>query len=125
MASNTTVQLTEIEHRLIASWIAGDPTFHERILSDDWTVTEPTGSILTKADVLRDSFAGEREITRGQIDEIRVRDFGTFALVTGRTSVTGRIDGQQIDIILRFTDVFTITNGEWRCVASHGTFVNE
>jgi len=125
MTSNTTVQLTEIEHRLMASWIAGDPTFHERILSDDWTVIEPTGHIFAKAEVLRDSFAGERDITRGQIDQISVRDFGSFALVTGRTRVQGRVDGQQIDVTLRFTDVFTITNGEWRCVASHGTFVNE
>lgn len=125
MPSNTTVQLTEIEHRLISAWVAGDPTFHERILSDDWTVTEPTGRILTKADVLRDSFAGEREITRGEIDQIVVREFGNFALVTGRTRVTGRIEGQDVDIALRFTDVFTVMDGEWRCVASHGTFVDE
>ena len=111
MASNTTVQLTEIEHRLISAWIAGDPTFHERILADDWTVIEPTGRILTKAEVLGDSFAGEREITRGEIDQIVVRDFGSFALVTGRTRVDGRIGGQDVDIALRFTDVFTVING--------------
>ena len=125
MPSNTTVQLTEIEHRLISAWVAGDPTLHERILADAWTVVEPTGRILTKADVLRDSFAGEREITRGEIDQIKVRDFGSFAIVTGRTRVAGRIGGQGVDIALRFTDVFTISGGEWRCAASHGTFVNE
>ena len=125
MTSNTTVQLTEIEHRLISAWIAGDPTFHERILADNWTVVEPTGLILTKAEVLGDSFAGGREITRGEIDQIVVRDFGTFAVVTGRTRVEGRVDGQDVDIALRFTDVFTVANGEWRCVASHGTFIND
>lgn len=125
MPSNTTVQLTEIEHRLISAWVAGDPSFHERILSDDWTVVEPTGRVLTKSDVLRDSFTGEREIARGEIDQIAVRDFGSFALVTGRTRVAGRIEGQDVDIALRFTDVFTVSDGEWRCVASHGTFVDE
>jgi len=125
MPSNTTVQLTEIEHRLISAWVAGDPTLHERILADDWTVVEPTGRILTKAEVLRDSFAGEREITRSEIDQIKVRDFGSFAIVTGRTRVAGRIGGQGVDIALRFTDVFTISGGELRCAASHGTFVNE
>jgi ketosteroid isomerase-like protein len=125
MTSNTIDQLTEIEHRLISSWIAGDPTFHDRILAEDWTVVEPTGRVLTKADVLRDAFTGEREISRGQIDQIHVRDFGTFALVTGRTRVEGRIEGQQVNITLLFTDVFSILNGEWRCLASHGTFVSE
>lgn len=125
MALDTTVQLTEIEHRLLSAWIAGDPTLHERLLAEDWTVTEPTGRILTKAEVLRDSFAGEREITRGEIDRITVREFDTFAIVTGCTRVEGRVDGQDVDIALRFTDVFTVANGEWRCVASHGTFIND
>ena len=125
MASDTVAELKHIEERLAAAWVAGDPAFHARVLADDWSVIDPTGRVETKADVLRESFSGERQITKGKIDQINVRDFGSFAVVTGRTQMAGRYQGSEIDIVLRFTDVFVKQNGEWKCVSSQGTFVNE
>ncbi|HJS50744.1 MAG TPA: DUF4440 domain-containing protein, partial [Pyrinomonadaceae bacterium] len=62
---DTTTELTLIEEQLAASWVAGDHSYHERVLAEDWTVTDPTGHILTKAEVLREAFTGERKITKG------------------------------------------------------------
>lgn len=122
---DTAKELTLIEEQLAASWVAGDNTYHERVLSEDWSVVDPTGRILTKSDVLREAFTGERKITKGKIDQINVRDFGDWAIVTGRTQMAGRYQGQKMDVTLRFTDVFVRQSGEWKCVASQGTFVNE
>ena len=124
MASDTIEQLTRIEDQLLASWLFGDPSFHEQVLADDWTVIHPTGQILTKEDVLQEAFSGKREINLSEIDQLKIRDLGDFAVVTGRTRVEGRFDGQDLKITLRFTDVFSRRNGEWKCVASQGTFVN-
>lgn len=125
MNTDTTAELTAIEHRLAAAWVAGDHAFHERILADDWSVIDPSGKILTKQDVLREAFTGDREITSGQIDQINVRDFGDFAIVTGRTRMSGSYRGKEMEVTLRFTDIFTRTDSEWRCVASQGTLVTE
>ena len=125
MASATVAELTRIEEQLAAAWVAGDPGFHDRVLADDWSVIDPTGRVVTKADVLRESFSAERRITKGGIDQIKVRDFGDWAVVTGRTRMAGMYDGQEIDIVLRFTDVFVRRGGEWKCVSSQGTFVTE
>jgi ketosteroid isomerase-like protein len=122
---DTTAELTVIEEQLAASWVAGDNRYHERILSDDWSVIDPTGNILTKADVLREAFSGERKITKGKVDQINVRDFGEWAIVTGRTQMAGAYQGTKMDVTLRFTDVFVRQEGEWRCVASQGTFLTE
>ena len=122
---DTTTELTLIEEQLAASWVAGDHSYHERVLAEDWTVTDPTGHILTKAEVLREAFTGERKITKGKIDQINVRDFGEWAIVTGRTQMAGNYQGQKMDVTLRFTDVFVRRDGEWKCIASQGTFVNE
>ncbi len=122
---DTAAELTLIEEQLAASWVAGDHRYHERVLSDDWTVIDPTGRILTKEDVLREAFSGERQITKGKIDQINVRDIGDWAIVTGRTQMSGRYQGQKMDVTLRFTDVFVRQNGEWKCIASQGTFLNE
>lgn len=122
---DTTTELTIIEEQLAASWVAGDNKYHERILAEDWSVIDPTGNILTKADVIREAFTGDRKITKGKIDQVNVRDFGEWAIVTGRTQMAGTYMGQKMDVKLRFTDIFVRRNGEWKCIASQGTFIVE
>jgi ketosteroid isomerase-like protein len=124
MSSDSVTELTEIEHKLAAAFVVGDPSFHESVLADDWSVIDPAGRILTKAQVLRESFTGERDLT-GKIDEVNVRDFGDWAIVTGRTHISGRFEGQEIDVTLRFTDIFSRATGRWKCQASQGTMLSE
>ena len=124
MDPNTISELTRIEEQLAAAWVGGDQTFIESILSDDWSVIDPTGRILTKPEVLREAFTGERTITEGKIDQVDVRDFGDWAIVTGRTQMSGSYQGEEMTVTLRFTDVFVRTEGEWKCVASQGTFIS-
>ena len=125
MNTDTVTELRTIENQLAAAWVNGDQAFIERVLSDDWSVVDPTGRILTKAEVLREAFTGEREITEGKIDEIVVRDFGDWAVVTGRTRMSGRYQGEEMKVTLRFTDVFFRTSEEWKCIASQGTFITD
>ena len=122
---DTTTELTEIEEKLATAWINRDQSFIERVLSDDWSVIDPTGRILTKAEVLKEAFTGERTITEGKIDQVNVRDFGDWAVVTGRTQMSGSYKGEDMTVTLRFTDVFVGTSGEWKCIASQGTFIAE
>lgn len=115
--------LSGIEEGLAAAWVAGDSTFHERVLADDWSVIDITGRILTKADVLREAFTGDRQITSGRIDQISVRPFGDWAIVTGRTHMTGKYHGEEMEVMLRFTDVFAYREGNWQVVASQATLL--
>ena len=82
---------------------------------------------MNKARVLEESFApvAGREIASGKIDQINVRLFDGWAILTGRTRVEGRQDGQEFDVSLRFTDVFAYRDGRWQVVASHGTMIGE
>jgi ketosteroid isomerase-like protein len=125
MATNTTDVLTQIEYQLAAAFVAADSSVHAEILSEEWSVIDPSGRIITKAEVLKESFTGDPVITECKIDQIKVRDYGDWAIVTGRTSVTGTSGGDIFEVTLRFTDVFSRESGEWQCVASQGTMLNE
>ena len=125
MNTDTTTELVKIEEQLAAAWINRDQPFIERILSDDWSVIDPTGRILTKPEVIREAFTGERTITEGKIDQVNVRHFGNWAVVTGRTQMSGSYQGEEMSVVLRFTDVFARSSGEWKCIASQGTFITE
>src|SRR6187200_2800574 len=98
--SDIAAELRNIEDQLVAAWVAGDPSFHERVLADDWSVIDAQGRMRTKAEVLEEMFRpGERSIT-GRIDEVKVRSYGDWAIVTGKTHVAGRYEGNDIKVTL-------------------------
>lgn len=118
--------LRDIEERLAAAWVAGDRSFIEHVLADDWSVIDITGRILKKVQVLEEAFSsGDRQIESMLIDEISVRPFGNWAVVTGRTQATGRYRGEIAEVTLRFTDVFAYRDEDWQVVASHATLLNQ
>jgi ketosteroid isomerase-like protein len=118
-------ELREIEDSLAAAWVAGDRSVHERVLSEDWSVIDAQGRIRSKAEVLEEMFRpGERDLT-GRIEEVNVRPYGDWAIVTGKTYVAGRYEGNDINVTLRFMDVFRRIDGNWQVVASQATLLNE
>ena len=127
--SSTTSEVVEllrnIEERLAAAWVEGDRSFIEQILADDWSVTDLTGRVLKKAEVIEEAFGSkERQIVSMRIDEISVRPFEGWAIVTGRTHAAGEYQGEVSEVALRFTDVFANRNGNWQVVASQATLIS-
>lgn len=125
MKDQTVEILTNVQHNLAKAWVAGDREFIEATLADDWVVTDLTGRILTKEAVLREAFASDdREVVSMSIDDICVRPFETFAIVTGRTHAAGRYKGEVMEVSLRFTDVFADRDGKWQAIASQATLIS-
>ena len=125
-ASHVIETLRGIEEGLAAAWVEGDRLFIEQTLGDDWCVTDLTGRLLTKAEVLEEVFdSKDRKVVSMKIDDIRVRPFGDWAIVTGRTKAAGEYEGEVAEVALRFTDVFANRNGNWQVVVSQATLVNQ
>ena len=125
-ATDVVEQLKAIEHRLAVAWVEGDRSFIAKVLAEDWSVIDLTGRILTKADVLEEAFATkDRKIVSMQIDDLSVRPFGEWAIVTGRTRATGEYQGATAEVTLRFTDVFAYRGGNWQVVASQATLIGQ
>lgn len=123
-APNTESELRDLEQKLAQAWVTGDREFIVGLLSPDWTVTDPAGRILTREQVLTETFStAERKIESMAVDDVRVRQLGPVAVVTGRTRATGSYQGQRATVALRFTDVFSHRNGRWQVVASQGTII--
>ena len=117
-------QLNELQQRLIRAWVEHDRDTVDAILSDDWTVIDPTGRVLTKAQVMEEGFeSGTRKIESGAIDEVKVRLFNDVAVVTGRTIAQGSYEGTSVSVKLRFTDVCVRRGDGWQVVASQATLI--
>ena len=124
-ADDVAEHLRRVENRLATAWVEGDRSSIEQILAEDWTVTDLTGRILTKADVLEEAFGSkDRKIVSMKIDDLKVRSFGDWAIVTGRTRAAGEYQGAAAEVSLRFTDVFECRDGNWQVVASQATLIS-
>jgi ketosteroid isomerase-like protein len=114
-------QLEDIQQQLSKAWSTRDLATIDRLLAPDWSVTHIDGAVLTRAEVLRDFETGDNRLIESDIDELRVRVYEGFAIVTGRTHARGEYKGQQYDVTLRFTDVFVRRDQQWQAVASHAS----
>lgn len=115
--ADVTRGLTEFEHRLAATWKAGDCDAWGAMLSAEWSVIHVTGKVMTKAEALTLCRSSRPPIEANTVDELSVRSFGDAAVVTGRTTYTAA----GVTTRLRFTDVFIRAAGRWQVVASHAT----
>ena len=121
---NDTGAIVELEQQLAQAWVLRDRGFIDDVLAAEWTVTDPSGRVLTKQQVLDETFSSdERTIDSMTVDEIVVRLFGTVAVATGRTRAAGSYKGERASVELRFTDVLQKLGDRWRFVVSQGTFV--
>lgn len=117
-------RIEALEQRLARAWVDRDRAFIENLLAPDWTVTDPSGRVLTKQQVLDETFSSsDRQIDSMMVDDVAVKMLGTTAIATGRTTATGRYQDQAVTVALRFTDVFDLVDGEWKVVVSHGTLI--
>ena len=116
--------IRSLEQRIAKAWVDRDRPTLDAILAPEWSVTDASGRVLTKEQVLDETFAStERRIDSMAIDDVRVRLFGDVAVATGRTRATGSYRGSVSSVVLRFTDVFVRHGGRWRVVASHASLV--
>lgn len=116
--------ISNIEQQLAKAWVSRDRATIDAILAPEWSVTDAAGRVLTKQQVMQESFdSPDRRIETMAIDDVQVRTFGDMAVATGRTRATGSYRGTSSSMVLRFTDVFVRRGGRWQVVASHGSTV--
>ncbi len=111
----------QMERQLAAAYMKGDRQFVDDLLADDWTSISYRGELWTKARVLA-MFDGARPpMSKNEIEVDNVRVLGDVAIVTGRSLAEGRVDGHDISIEQRYTDIYVKRDGRWRVVSSQGT----
>ena len=116
-------ELMQMERDWSAAYLQHDSTVVDRILADDYIGTDGRGVMTDKAREIEDarSTDASRKVLSEQIDDLKVRLYGDTAIVNGRTTEKIEINGKELTIQYRRTDVFVKRNGRWQCVSFHGS----
>jgi len=95
----------------------------DRLMADDYILTDPLGSVRTKAESLAAIENNEVHFESTKSDNVNVRINGDTAVVTGRSTFRGRYKGWSMAGQYQYTDVLVKRRGCWQAVGSHITAV--
>jgi hypothetical protein len=112
--------VTKMENDSVKADLAGDKTFYENTLTEDWTMGDSDGSWYTKPQMLKmmddkknNSFSTEK------ISELKVRFYGATAVATYKDTYDATIEGKHRARTVISTDTFVKTGSGWKEAASH------
>ncbi len=107
-------ELTALNRDYVASVQHSDVQRFDEILADDFLNTNPDGSLVDKAEFLK-QIAPPARIRDLACHDVNVRVMGDFAIIHARTSYSS-LDGKPGQG--RYTDIWARRNGRWLCVAA-------
>jgi ketosteroid isomerase-like protein len=93
----------------------------DRIMADEYILTDPLGNVRGKAESLAALQTNEVLFESTKSDNVDVRINGDTAVVTGRSTFRGRYKGWSMAGKYQYTDVLVKRSGSWQAVGSHIT----
>jgi ketosteroid isomerase-like protein len=119
-------ELIKLTREVNDAFLKRDISTLNRILADDWIVTNPIGEREPKRETLLEvERATLVQYRSGRVDDIKVRDYGNVAVVTARATVQGRARGKNISGQYALTDTYVKQQEGWKLVASHASRIGK
>ena len=120
--SDAIAAITKLENDAVRADLAGDASFYQNYLSDDWTGGSSRGTWDTKQSLLADMKDTKNNKTNSSsISELKVRVYGDVAIATYRSTYDALIKGQHYARTVISTDTFLRQSGGWKQVAGHSS----
>jgi ketosteroid isomerase-like protein len=112
-------EVLEMKRQYDVALMRADSGWFERAFVDDYLLILGDATTYTKSEYIRQLTSRELiwETATGQ--DQRVRIYGDTAVVTGRFSGKGRLNGKPFTTDERFTSVWIKRNSRWNAVSEH------
>jgi ketosteroid isomerase-like protein len=118
---NTEQSIRKLVSELATAQTRNDTSALDRIWAAEFTFTNSSGEVQTKAQRLAEIKSGELKFESLSIDDVQVRVYGDTAVVTSRGTVKGQRRGQDIGGQSRSTSVYVKKQERWQLVATQIT----
>ncbi len=122
--ADTVTWITQYEHNAAAADLAGDASFYERNLAEDWSDGMSNGRFQNKRDLISDLMDRNRNRTfRETLANIKVRVYGSTAIATYTETYDALIAGARVERTIITTDTFAKIGQRWVLVAAHSSAI--
>ena len=104
-----------------AALVAGDLPAVARSLGDDLSYTHSSSVVDTKEAYLDALRSGKVVYRQTERSDVKIVPYGCVGVMTGRGDFKVTLDGKDIEVPLRFTNVWVMRDGRWQMVAWEAT----
>ena len=114
-------EIIALENRRTEAMINQDVPVLEEILADDLSYTHSTARMESKAEFIAALTSGRTEYRSIDRKDVRVRQYGDTAVVTGQAKMHVSGNGRDNRFEIRFLNVYAKRQGVWQMVAWQST----
>jgi hypothetical protein len=116
-----TPELLSLEGAWNQAHLHADADALDRLWHDDLQIAVPRMAVMSKAEALQFMRSARMSFQRYETSDVKVRMYGTTAVVTGRLKRSRTLMGRQVDDDWQFTKVYVRTDNGWRVVSFHAS----
>jgi ketosteroid isomerase-like protein len=121
-------QLMQLERDWSAAYLKHDTAMVARIIADEYVGIDGRGIITNKTDEMEEAAmpapgapAPPFTVVDETVTDMKVRVYGTTAVINGRVIEKINLKGKDQEIQYRRTTVWVKQKGQWKCVSFHGS----
>lgn len=118
-------QIEALETKWQAAILSDNTTGVSDLLADSYIGIGPDGTISTKAEDLQSRTSGQQIINSLDVEDRKIRIFGTTAVVTSKVRVRGMYSGLPLLGEYRYTRVWNLEHGRWQIVSFEANRVHD
>ncbi|OLE53524.1 MAG: hypothetical protein AUG51_12605 [Acidobacteria bacterium 13_1_20CM_3_53_8] len=109
--------IRQLENERREALLHNDAAYFERVLAEDYMGTNQAGQVSNKAQTVANTRSGNPHFDSLSYNDLNVRIYGNTAVVSGRATIKGQDNGQDISGQARFLRVYVKRQGRWQLVA--------
>lgn len=118
-AAKDEAAIIQMIHDTCKAYLQADVKTMTELLTEDFTLTDASGVITTRADDIEIAKKGTLKYEIFENSDMKVRLYGDSAVVTGKTRVKGKAGENPFAAEFQFTDTIVRRDGRWLFAASH------
>lgn len=108
----------------IASYVTRDTATLSRIFADDIQLTNPSGQLKTKQEMLKALVSPDQEYMSTKVDTASVRLFGNIGIINAKVTGVVKAGGKTSTAQVGYMDVYEKRHGRWYAIAAHVTLLS-
>jgi hypothetical protein len=116
--------ITQLENDAVKADLAGDASFYEKNLADNWSGGDSNGTWYTKQELIANmKDTDKNKMDSEEISNLNVRVYGDTAIATYTNKYDLVQNGTRRAATILSTDTFAKQNGKWMQVSGHSSVI--